>query len=152
MPLEKQDEISAGESFIHPKNFALRLSLAPLYSVISFMFEKSIVHKSDELKMDLLFLNVCKNLEIQEPVGRKWLDKIRTKLTTESQRHYHNWDIIDSKYKFVECLDNVCVLLAIFFQYFEFDVRRNCVEENCLAFEEFVNESGLNDVSMSMTS
>lgn len=98
--------------------------------------------------MDLLFLNICKSLEIQEAIAKKWLDQIKSKMTSESQRHYHNWDnFIDSKYKFVENLENVCVILAIFFQYYEFDVRRNCVEENCRAFQEFAQESNLKDVS-----
>lgn len=100
--------------------------------------------------MDLLFLNLCETLEIQDIVAKKWLDKLRNKMSSECQRHYHNWDhFIDSKLKFVESLDNVCVVLAMFFQYYEFDVRRNCVEENCLAFQEFAVESGLN-VSISV--
>lgn len=103
--------------------------------------------------MDVLFLNLCKTLEIEQLVAQKWLDQIRGKLSTETQRHYHNWNnFIETKYKFVESLDNVCVVLAMFFEYYEFDVRRNCVEENCLAFQEFVDESGLNDVSMSVVS
>lgn len=101
--------------------------------------------------MDVLFLNLCKTLEIQELVAQKWLDQIRGKLSSENQRHYHNWNnFIETKYKFVESLDNVCVVLAMFFEYYEFDVRRNCVEENCLAFQQFAEESGLNDVSMSV--
>lgn len=102
--------------------------------------------------MDLLFLKVCKNLEIPEPIATKWLQKIQDKLSSEKQRHYHNWNnFISSKYKFVENLDNACVVLAIFFQYYEFDCRRNCVDENCLVFQQFVEECGLNDVSMTVT-
>lgn len=101
--------------------------------------------------MDETWMNACRKLEISDDIARTWYEKIRRKMAQGSGRLYHNWDEL-----LVRKNDYICkeltapsstIVFAVYFQYYEFDGKRNCVEKNCEAFEEFCSDAGLKDES-----
>lgn len=93
-------------------------------------------------------MNACRNLEISDDVGRTWYEKIRLKMVQGSGRFYHNWDeLLLRKKDYLNEINSTSstLILAVFFQYFEFDGKRNCVEKNCEVFDEFCSDAGLKD-------
>lgn len=97
--------------------------------------------------MEDIWLRACQNLQIPDNVAQIWFVRIRDKLSNSSGRFYHNWKELLIKKKDYLTDVNANIVLAIFFQYYEFDGKRNCVEKNCLAFEEFCTEAGFANVS-----
>ncbi|XP_055836812.1 uncharacterized protein LOC129905365 [Episyrphus balteatus] len=98
--------------------------------------------------MEEIWMNACRKLEISDDIARTWYEKIRRKMVQGSGRFYHNWDELLLRKK--DYLDEMSspsatILFAVFFQYYEFDGKRNCVEKNCEAFQEFCSEAGLKD-------
>lgn len=83
-----------------------------------------------------------------------WLNRILRKYDTESQRSYHNSQILRTKCELILELDALqhvksidSLVFAIFFQYYEFDVKSNCSDKNCDAFRQFCKEANVEDVS-----
>lgn len=91
----------------------------------------------------------CDSLGIVRPIADEWLDKIQTKYNSESQRIYHNFGLLQFKCDFIESLKQIsisnAVVLAIAFQYYNFDVKSDCSEQNLHVFKEFVNAADLSD-------
>lgn len=101
-----------------------------------------------------LWNRACEKCKIPSAVANYWLNRILQKYDTESQRCYHNSQILRSKSELIAELDATTPLesidilvFAMFFQYFEFDVKSNCCEKNCDAFRQFCDEANVTDVS-----
>lgn len=96
--------------------------------------------------MDTLFKSACNDYKVPPTVIDKWLDKLKEKYG-ESHRYYHNEEnMFSRKIHFLQNSSNY-VIFATIFQYYEFDSKKNCVEKNCDAFKEFIQDAGINDVS-----
>lgn len=94
----------------------------------------------------------CDNLEIDQSIVNEWLAKIRCKYESELQRVYHNYDLLQFKANFILSNEtgralNVsnAVILAMAFQYFNFDVKSDCNEQNLNVFKEFAKAALLDD-------
>lgn len=101
-----------------------------------------------------LWNRTCENCKIPPSVADHWLNRILQKYDTESQRSYHNSQILRTKSELILELDALSKLepfdslvFAIFFQYYEFDVKSNCSDKNCDAFRQFCDEANVDDVS-----
>lgn len=101
-----------------------------------------------------LWNQACENCKIPSYIAEHWLNRILQKYDTESQRSYHNSQILRTKSELIlelNALNQVksiaALVFAIFFQYYEFDVKSNCSDINCNAFRLFCNESNVDDVS-----
>lgn len=101
-----------------------------------------------------LWNRTCENCKIPPSIAEHWLNRIRQKYDTESERSYHNSQILRTKSKLILELDALnqvksiaALVFAIFFQYYEFDVKSNCSDINCNAFRLFCNEANVDDVS-----
>jgi predicted metal-dependent HD superfamily phosphohydrolase len=94
-----------------------------------------------------IWTRTCEAHNVQPAVAKSWWDKIDKKYS-EPHRFYHNQGMLAQK---AELLNSVVVdssiVFATIFQYFEFDVKVNSVEANCLAFREFLCDAGIEDVS-----
>lgn len=93
---------------------------------------------------------VCQTLGIPIPVSTIWFEKLATNYN-QSNRYYHNTNILKCK---LDALKDhgyqpiqSHLIFAIFFQYYQFDVKRNCCTENCEAFRSFCRDAALDDVS-----
>lgn len=98
--------------------------------------------------MEEIWMNACRKVEISDDIAHTWYEKIRLKMVQGSGRLYHNWDelLLRKKDYLGEISSTSSTLVfAVFFQYFEFDGKRNCVEKNCQAFDEFCVDAGLKD-------
>ncbi|XP_055916069.1 uncharacterized protein LOC129948943 [Eupeodes corollae] len=98
--------------------------------------------------MEEIWMNACRKLEISDDIARTWYEKIRRKMVQGSGRYYHNWEeLLLRKQEYLGEIgsSSSTIVFAVFFQYFEFDGKRNCVEKNCEAFEEFCSDAGLKD-------
>lgn len=100
------------------------------------------------------WLQSCDNQKIPPEIAKKWLKSIQTKYNTESNRIYHNFNVLIKKCDFFDSLEKIglvnCsdyLVFAIAFQYYHFDLKTNCNELNCIAFRELCNEAAINDVS-----
>lgn len=101
-----------------------------------------------------LWNRTCENCKIPASVADRWLNRILQKYDTEIQRNYHNSQILRTKCELIlemVALDRIksvdALVLAIFFQYYEFDVKSNCSDKNCDAFRQFCDEANVDDVS-----
>lgn len=103
------------------------------------------------------WIESCQNQKIPPNIANKWLQTIQTKYNTESHRIYHNFTVLSNKSK---CLHSIAaianvsdyLIFALAFQYYHFDLKINCTEQNCQAFREFYNESGVDNVSCHLNS
>lgn len=102
---------------------------------------------------------VCQRIGVPISVATIWYEKLAANYN-EKTRYYHNEQVLLQKFNFLKhnvianSSDNGDVMLrshlmfAIFFQYYHFDVKRNCCTENCQEFRNFYNQdAALNDVS-----
>lgn len=97
--------------------------------------------------MEEIWKSACKKIQIPDSTAISWLAKIKARMSSDSGRIFHNWsDIVESKAPYLGNVNELLVF-AVCFQYFEFDVKKGCAEENCKAFREFCSEAGYKDVS-----
>lgn len=89
----------------------------------------------------------CEKSSIPPEVANKWYQLIMTRYLDYGSRHYHNDKLLIFKINLLEPNVASHLVFAIFFQYFEFDVRDFGYAENCDAFNKFYMESGIDDVS-----
>ncbi|XP_055379935.1 uncharacterized protein LOC129611044 [Condylostylus longicornis] len=95
--------------------------------------------------MDIIWLNSCLQLNINDQIAKKWFHKIENKLSTESHRFFHTWnELIIKKEQYLLDVKPI-IILAVFFQYYEFNVEHNLTEKNCAAFLEFCEEANFSD-------
>lgn len=97
------------------------------------------------------FTNVLKTLEVPSEVSDQWLENIR-KQYSEEKRYFHNVQMLENKLELIEEVakdvpfKNV-LILATYFQYFHYDVKRDLKKENCDEFRKFIDQAGIKDVS-----
>lgn len=106
-----------------------------------------------DTKLTEFWLKACENRKIPLEIAKRWLQTIQTKYNTEPHRFYHNVNILEKKCDFLFSLGasvpiySDYLIFAIFFQYFQFDLKSESGDDNCKAFQEFYNATGVNDVS-----
>ncbi|XP_075169298.1 uncharacterized protein LOC142241417 [Haematobia irritans] len=96
-----------------------------------------------------IWSKACNHYDLPEASIRSWYERIKSKLSEEdSKRIYHNWSFMLA-HKRPE-LENAKphIVLAAFFQYYEFDLKKNCVPENCEIFREFCRDAMVEDDDM----
>jgi hypothetical protein len=95
-----------------------------------------------------IWTNSCETHNVQPDVMKSWWDKIDKKYS-EPHRFYHNQAMLAQKADLLNSVNvDSSIVFATIFQYFEFDVKVNSVDANCLAFREFLIDAGIEDVSM----
>lgn len=144
----------------------IRPRVFPTISIFSFQYPKRkkgvflcacVDYKSDRhsiMSPRKHWDTVCQTLAIPIPVATIWFEKLATNYT-QSNRYYHNANLLTCKLAYLNdhVMANGCqsiqshLIFAIFFQYYQFDVKRNCCAENCDAFRGFCRDAALNDVS-----
>lgn len=105
-----------------------------------------------DTKLSTIWLKACENYKIPNETATHWLNAIKSKYNTESHRIYHNLNILEKKCDFLLTLGasityKNCLIFALCFQYYEFNLKTECSDANCKAFQDFYNESGIDDVS-----
>lgn len=94
--------------------------------------------------MEATWNKVCEQIEVDKKVAEKWLVKLKEKYTGPN-RHCHNLEMLDKKVPFLTD-QPPRVVLAVFFQYFNYDARSGEIEGNCAAFKEFYDDAALQQV------
>lgn len=91
----------------------------------------------------------CTDFGIPTDVATKWFDKLQQSYSPSTSRFYHNWNMLTFKVKLLGTVFPFPSRLtfAVFFQYFEYDVRQDSSEMNSTAFKTFYAEAGIDDVS-----
>lgn len=96
--------------------------------------------------MEELWRSICAELNVAEAVTEIWLLKLEKKYS-EPHRCYHNEsNMLTNKLEYVRA-SSKCIKVATIFQYFEYNSKKNCVEQNCEAFKEFVKDGQITDVN-----
>ncbi|KAL9919940.1 uncharacterized protein ACN427_001671 isoform 3-T4 [Glossina fuscipes fuscipes] len=93
-----------------------------------------------------IWCKACNHYDIPEDTIRSWYDRIRLKLSESgTNRVYHNWSdmLMHKRVELQFCKPHI--VLAAFFQYYEFDLEKACVEKNCQVFREFCQDAMLED-------
>ncbi|XP_058125147.1 uncharacterized protein LOC131282447 [Anopheles ziemanni] len=97
--------------------------------------------------MELIWDNISTTLELSSELSQKWLTKLRAQYS-ESHRHYHNeHELIGRKVPLLAG-SNVCLQLAVLFQYYYFEADKDCMARNCEAVSEFFNEINLGNKTL----
>lgn len=155
-PTRQTIDFSLSLLISHAVNFSVHFSIifrltlsSDSHDSIIFFFPAKMSAKEIEL-----WNRACENCKIPSSVAEHWLNRILQKYDTEIQRSYHNSQILRTKSELIHELHalnqikSIAVLVfAIFFQYYEFDVKSNCSDINCEAFRMFCNEANVDDVS-----
>lgn len=89
----------------------------------------------------------CEQTSVPVEVANKWFQLIMNHHLDYNSRHYHNDKLLIFKFELLEPNVASHLVFAIFFQYYEFDVRDFGYVENCDAFNKFYIESGISNVS-----
>lgn len=93
------------------------------------------------------WMRACEDNSVPLEVANKWHNLIMNRHHDYNLRHYHNDKLLIFKINLLEPNAASHLIFAIFFQYYEFDVRDFGYAENCDAFKKFYIESGINNVS-----
>lgn len=97
-----------------------------------------------------VWTQICTQNGIPIEVANKWLDNLQINYASRS---YHNWNMLE--FKRITLLGvtderqqppNDRLTFAMFFQYFEFNVRQDCVAKNQQAFRDFIGEADIKSV------
>lgn len=100
--------------------------------------------------MDLL-PKICESLKVPSETSSLWLDNIREQYSGE-KRYFHNVQMLEKKFELIEEVAQGepfknALILATYFQYFHYDVKRDLKRENCDEFKLFIDQAGIKDVS-----
>lgn len=91
----------------------------------------------------------CASVAIPSPIADEWFAKLAQSYRESPARSYHNARMMDFKFDLLEQLElpvSDALALAICFQYFVYDVRQECSEQNVQAVREFYEAAQLNNV------
>lgn len=103
-----------------------------------------------------LFLSICETYNVSPATSSEWMANIKRQYSGE-KRYFHNVQLLEKKLDLIEefagdeCFRNALVL-ATLFQYYRYDVKRDLKRENCDEFRLFIDQSGIKDVSESVSS
>lgn len=98
-------------------------------------------------KFPEIWHRVCANRNITKSVAEQWLNTIQMKYNSESQRFFHNSELLEMKSDFIltnQTNFSDALILAMAFQYFNFDVC-DCSIDNFNALNEFAVASGISN-------
>lgn len=96
-----------------------------------------------------IWSKACNHYDIPEDSIRSWYDRIYHKLNEDTtKRVYHNWSCMLAPKRSELEKAKPQIVLAAFFQYYEFDLEKCCVQENCEIFKEFCQDGLVEDVSI----
>lgn len=87
----------------------------------------------------------CEQVSVPTEVSKSWYQLIIHRYRDYNSRHYHNDKLLTFKINLLEPNVASHLVFAIFFQYYEFDVRDFGYAENCDAFNKFYIDTGIND-------
>lgn len=97
--------------------------------------------------MEHIWDSISTTLELSSELSQKWLTKLREQYS-EPHRHYHNeHELIGRKVPLLAG-SNVCLKLAVLFQYYYFEADKDCMARNCEAVTEFFNEINLENKNL----
>jgi hypothetical protein len=100
---------------------------------------------AENQKMNTVWQEACNKYNVKPAIATGWWNKIDKKYS-EEHRFYHNQSqMLVEKAEFLHSDVSSTIVFATIFQYFEFDVKKNCIEANCKAFKEFIIEAELVD-------
>lgn len=94
--------------------------------------------------MDKVWTNTCLDSEITSTIADVWLTKLIRQYGEKPARSYHNIKLLDFKFNLLDRVGIVpssCLVFALSFQYFEYDVRHDCLDQNLAALREFCEEA-----------
>lgn len=102
--------------------------------------------------LDKFWFQACENQKIPHDTANRWLHTIQTKYNTESHRIYHNPNVLRKKLDFLNVIEESIdysdyLVFAIVFQYYHFDLKSDCCDNNITAFREFCADAHINTVS-----
>ena len=98
-----------------------------------------------------IWSKACNHYDIPEDTIRTWYERIRNKLNGDAnKRVYHNWNCMLAPKRIELETAKPYLVLAAFFQYYEFDLDKSCVQENCKIFKQFCEDGMIEDVSTHM--
>lgn len=100
--------------------------------------------------LEAYWQRACDQTAIPLDISTKWFQQIITR-HDDTMRYYHNGNLLMFKISLVDASVASHLVFAIFFQYYEFDVRDFGYVENCDAFNKFYIESGIDNVSTCST-
>lgn len=106
--------------------------------------------RSSRMSLQDVWTQICTQNGIPIEVANKWLDILQANYASRS---YHNWNMLEFKrITLMGVTDerqqppNDRLTFAMFFQYFEFNVRQDCVAKNQQAFRDFFGEADIKSV------
>lgn len=98
--------------------------------------------------MEDVWNKVSEQLNLDPTASQIWLEKLRERYN-DSTRHYHTEnEMLKSKLSHLND-QKAAVVLAVLFQYYEYDSKCNSIEPNVSAFNQFCTDTALKDVSHS---
>lgn len=96
--------------------------------------------------MEDIWKKVTDELSLDATASQIWLEKLKERYN-DPTRHYHTEnEMLKSKLSHLSD-QKASVVLAVLFQYYEYDSKSNSIEVNCSAFKQFCTDTALNDVS-----
>uniref|UniRef100_A0A336MYG1 CSON009582 protein n=2 Tax=Culicoides sonorensis TaxID=179676 RepID=A0A336MYG1_CULSO len=94
--------------------------------------------------MEEIWNKLTNELSLDQTSSQIWLERLKEKYN-DSTRHYHTENqMLKSKLVYLDD-QKPAVILAILFQYYEYDSKSNSAEMNCKAFNEFCKDTALSD-------
>lgn len=149
--LQKQKQRLENSRFYH----ACPLPFDKTHSALAFCWPFfRVLHQFKVLNIMELFISICDNYKIPAETSSAWLDNIKQHYSAE-KRHFHNIELIEKKLNLVREIigddgSKDALVLAIIFQYFHYDVKRDLKKENCDEFRLFIDQAGIKDVSWNL--
>lgn len=95
----------------------------------------------------------CTAAGIPSAVADKWFDLLSVAYRPSVARSYHNIRMLERKFELLEQIDagaaiTEALVLAVCFQYYTYDVRHECGEQNVLSVREFFVDAHVENVSL----
>lgn len=129
----------------HVSTESIRFSSFPLLIQFSCLRESKVNCEMES------FRSICESLKVSPETSSEWMAKLQQQYSGP-KRHFHNSQMLEKKFRLIEDVARDepfrnSLSLAILFQYYHYDVKRDLKQENCDEFKLFVDQSGLKDVS-----
>lgn len=92
-----------------------------------------------------MWYSLCTELGIDQNISEEWLITIKKQY---GSTRFNEEFLLNKKLEFLMNSNSKAIFLATVFHYFNFDIKRNCSEENCDTFKLFVEQAKIQDVSI----
>lgn len=96
------------------------------------------------IAMEKAWNNSCLDGGVPSSVADSWLVRLLEHHGQTPSRVYHNANLLEFKFNLLDSLGIVpstCLVFAICFQNYEYDVRQDCLDQNLAALREFCAEA-----------